>query len=95
MRHSKKLAALAIAAGVAVTVSTAFAYWTTTGSGTGSASAESGDHAVTVTQVGSITGMYPGEAPHPINFEISNPGPSKQYMVSRTPDWRRVRTRSP
>jgi hypothetical protein len=37
MRHSKKLAAFAIAAGVAITASAAFGWWSSSGTGEGSA----------------------------------------------------------
>jgi len=66
------VAALAIAAG-------AFAYWTTSGSGTGSASVGTSD-LVTVTQVGSISGLAPGGAAQAIDFKITNPKSTKQYI---------------
>jgi len=59
MRHSKKLAALAIAAGVAITASAAFAYWTGSGSGSGSAQVVASSD-VSIDNVDFANDLYPG-----------------------------------
>ena len=80
MRHSKKLAALAIAAGVAITASAAFAYWSTGGSGSGSASAAAGFPAgnveVNQNDVSEFEAMYPGGPVQSLtgNFTNDNTG---------------------
>ena len=58
MRHSKKLAALALAAGVTLTATAAFAYWTADGSGGGGASAKE-DISLTLTG-DAVTNLVPG-----------------------------------
>ena len=82
MNLRKKLAAVAITAGIALTATTAFAYWTATGTGSGSASSDAGNHPVAVTQVGGVTGMYPGGAAQAVDFKINNPAPYKQRIAS-------------
>ena len=73
MRHSKKLAALALVAGIAVTGSAAFAYWSTNGGGTGSASTEAGaTNAIQVNQVDSLDAMYPGDSAQDLKFNLQN-----------------------
>ena len=59
MRHSKKLAALAIAAGVAITATAAFAYWTAGGSGSDTATAASSNGTVEIALV-VPDGIFPG-----------------------------------
>lgn len=76
----KKLAAAAAAATIAGGAGIAFAYWTTTGSGSGSATAGTSS-AVTVTQVGTTAGLYPGGS-QPVNFKITNPAAHNQYIAS-------------
>jgi hypothetical protein len=62
MRHSKKLAALAIATGVAITASAAFAFWSADGSGSGSGAVADGyGGANAVTLVGTVSSdLFPG-----------------------------------
>jgi len=76
VRLSKKLAIAAVSTVATVSVATAaFAYWTTAGSGSGSASASagstSGTVAVTVAQIGSISGLVPGADPVSVDFRIT------------------------
>lgn len=74
MRHSKKLAALAIAAGVAVTATAAFAFWSAdgVGSGTGTVRAQ---NQYQVSIEGSIAdGLYPGGA-RDVTFTVTNENP--------------------
>jgi hypothetical protein len=79
----KKLAVpLGVVAALAVATA-AFAYWTTTGSGTGSASTGT-TTPVTITQVGSISGLAPGSAAQAVDFKINNPASTKQYVTSVT-----------
>jgi ABC-type transporter Mla subunit MlaD len=74
----KRTLALSVVA-VLVVAAAAFAYWTTTGSGTGSASTGS-DSGVTVSQVGSISGLKPGSPAQAVDFKISNPSSQSQYI---------------
>jgi len=79
MRHSKKLAALAIAAGVAITASAAFAYWTTTGSGSGSASVGTTSD-LSISPV-TITGtLVPGGTAAAVAFTINNGSPTVLHL---------------
>lgn len=80
----RKFAKRAIVVGSAVAITglsagAAFAYWTTTGSGTGSA-ATGTNQAVTVTQIGTVSGLTPGSAAQAIDFKITNPSTAKQYV---------------
>lgn len=84
-RRSRRRAALVLVptvAGVFI-AGTAFAYWSTTGSGTGT-SATGTSQAVTVTQLGTVTGMAPGGADVPVNFRINNPQTTAQRIASVT-----------
>jgi hypothetical protein len=77
---NKKIAiAAAAVAVVAVGGGTAFAYWTTSGTGTGSATTGT-NTAVTVAQVGSITALVPGGTAQAVDFSISNPASTNQYI---------------
>lgn len=61
----------------------AYAYWTTTGTGTGSA--QTGTvAAITVNQVGTITGMRPGAAPQPLAGTFNNPNSGPTYIATVT-----------
>lgn len=50
----------------------AFAFWTSSGSGTGTAAAGTTAD-VSITQTGSITGLYPGGPAQTISVDITNP----------------------
>lgn len=82
LNRRRALTALA-AISVFAVAGVAYAYWTTTGSGTGSATTGS-SAPVTVTQTGTVAGLYPGGPPQPIAFKITNPGPGKQYIATVT-----------
>lgn len=59
----------------------AFAYWTSTGSGAGSATTgESG--AFTITSDPAIGAIAPGNAGQTVDFTVTNPGGSAQYLTS-------------
>src|SRR5438270_887214 len=77
--HRRKLAAAAAVAVLAI-VGAAVAYWTTTGSGTGSATTGT-NAAVTVTQVGTVTGLVPGGSAQAVDFKITNPKTTPQYVT--------------
>jgi hypothetical protein len=62
------VAAVLVGGGVAV------AFWTTTGTGTGSAGVGTTAN-VTITQDGSISGLFPGGPEQDIDFTITNPNP--------------------
>ncbi|MGH9154705.1 MAG: hypothetical protein ACRD1K_02360 [Acidimicrobiales bacterium] len=80
MRISRRKIVAAGAAVVSLAVAAgAYAFWTTSGAGTGTASAAS-SVAVTVAQVGTTAGLYPGGPAQNIDFKINNPGPSTQYI---------------
>jgi hypothetical protein len=66
-----------------VVVGVAAAYWTTTGSGTGTAGTGTGS-AVNITQVGTITGLVPGGPAQAVDFTITNPKSTAQYVTSVT-----------
>jgi len=53
----------------------AFAFWTSSGTGSGTAAAGTTD-SVDITQVGTITGLYPGGPGADISIEIANPNDS-------------------
>ena len=78
----KKLIVGGIAAAViAAGAGTALAYWTTSGSGTGSASTGT-SHAVTIDQVGTITNLTPGSPAQAVDFKITNPDTTNQFISS-------------
>jgi hypothetical protein len=66
--------AASTAAAVLIAGGAAVAYWTTTGSGTGTATAGT-TAPVTIAQVGSVTGLYPGGPAQTISFKVTNPNP--------------------
>src|SRR5689334_20627842 len=79
----KGVVGLAVLAVVAVAAIGAYAYWTTSGSGDGSAA--TGTTAdVTVTQVGTVSALRPGGSAQAVNFKITNPQSTKQYVGSVT-----------
>lgn len=77
----KKLVPPLAAVAVLAVAAAAFAYWTTSGSGTGSA-ATGTSTAVTISQVGSVAGLVPGGAAQPVDFKITNPKSTPQYVAS-------------
>ena len=81
MRHSKKLAALAITAGVAITATAAFAYWTSTGSGVGGATTGT-DVAwdVNSVNVDAANELTPGGPSNTIDFTVENDNTGHQYL---------------
>jgi hypothetical protein len=82
----KKIAA--VVAGVAIVGASsgvAFAYWTQSGSGTGTAATGS-TQAITINQTSTITGLYPGDLPHTLSGNFTNPNPSKVFVEAVTAD---------
>ena len=80
---SGKYAAVLAAVAVVALAAGAYAYWTTNGSGTGSA--KTGKSVpVTITQLGQVTDLAPGSGPQPVNFKITNPATSPQYVRNVT-----------
>jgi hypothetical protein len=77
----KKLIGLGIATVVLATAGVSWAYWTTSGSGTGSASTGTSE-AVTVAQLGTITGLVPGGPAADVDFSITNPASFNQYIAT-------------
>jgi hypothetical protein len=62
----------------------AVAYWTASGSGTATATT-GGGQSVTVTQIGSApSGLSPGSTAQAVNFKITNPSSSPQYISTVT-----------
>ncbi len=70
------LLSLAVAGG-------AFAYWTISGSGTGSASAGTVS-AVTVNQLSTVNGLYPGGPAQDLDGDFNNPNASEVWVSSVT-----------
>ncbi len=68
--------ALALASGVA------FAYWTAGGTGTGNGGAAAGVSNLTITQVGSLTAMYPGDGAQTIHVTIANGSTQSVHVTS-------------
>jgi hypothetical protein len=90
MTMSKKVkAALAgtVAAGLlAAGVGIAYAYWTTTGSGTGSASTTTDVTAdkISLAQIGTVTGFYPGGPAQNVVVRATNPALYSQVVGNVT-----------
>jgi hypothetical protein len=83
-RITKTSAFVAVGAAIAVaSVGVAYAYWTTSGSGTGTA-ATGTSSAITVKQVGTISGLAPGSGSQALagNFDNSNPGAVYVHSVT-------------
>jgi hypothetical protein len=79
-RITRKRALTAIAALVVLAVAgSAFAYFTTSGEGKGSATVGTSEK-VTITQLGSTSGLEPGGEAQPVNFTITNPQTTKQFV---------------
>jgi hypothetical protein len=78
----KRVLALAAVAALAV-AGIAYAYWTTSGSGTGSA-ATGTDAGVTVAQHGTISDLVPGSDAQAVDFTITNPAMTAQYITKVT-----------
>jgi hypothetical protein len=76
----KRVLALATVAALAV-CGIAYAYWTTSGSGTGSG-ATGTNTAVTVAQTSTISGLVPGGDPQAVDFTITNPSSTPQYVTT-------------
>lgn len=78
MKRNTRNSYVLMAAGAAALLlggGVAFAFWTSSGTGTGSAAAATTDF-VDISQVGSITGLYPGGPGQTISIEIANPNDS-------------------
>jgi hypothetical protein len=79
---AKKRVAIPVGIIAALAISgVAFAYWTTSGSGTATGTTGTGT-GVTVAQSGTITGMVPGGTAQAVNFVITNPASTPQYITS-------------
>lgn len=79
-KKSKALVAGVALVGLAGT-GTAYAYWTTSGSGTGSATTGT-SAAVSLTQLGTTSGLVPGGSSVAVDFNINNPASTNQYVTS-------------
>ena len=83
MRTTTKITALVGAAAITVaTAGTAYAYWTTTGSGSGSATSthDVGTDKISLAQVGTLTGFYPGITAKDIKVQATNPAAYSQKV---------------
>lgn len=77
---TRKRALTAIVALVVLSVAGgAFAYFTTSGEGKGSAAVGTSSE-VSITQLGSVTNLQPGGEPQAVDFAITNPLETKQYI---------------
>lgn len=81
VKMNKKTVAILSAGLIVATAGGAYAYWTTSGSGTGSATTGTST-AVTLDQIGSITALTPGSPAQAVDFSITNPGTTNQYIAS-------------
>jgi hypothetical protein len=61
----------------------AIAYWTTTGTGSGTATTGT-NSAVTLTQVGTISGLVPAGTAQAVDFKVHNPKTTPQYVTNVT-----------
>jgi hypothetical protein len=92
MRHSKKLAALAITAGVAVTASAAFGWWSSSGNGTGSADSGSSSAFVVASTpdpdgpalapITAAEALLTGAPVQTVAFTVTNNNKGHQYVAS-------------
>jgi hypothetical protein len=71
-----------VAAAILAISGGALAYWTTSGTGTGTATSSAGLSSVTVTQVGSVSGLAPGDTAQAVDFKITNSAGSPQHVTS-------------
>jgi len=79
-RIIRKRALIAIAAlAVLAVTGAAFAYFTTSGEGKGSAAVGTSS-AVSITQLGSVTNLQPGGEAQAVDFAITNPLETKQFI---------------
>ena len=83
IKSKKGLALLAATVATLVAAVAAYAFWTTGGSGSGSAATASST-AVTISQDGSVGGLYPDGPAQKIDFTIHNTNPSKLRVTSLT-----------
>jgi archaellin len=75
---TKKLVVTAAVAAVLVGTGTAaFAYWTSQGTGEGTATTAAAATTLVVDQMGTPTGMYPGDKEQDLVVKVTNPGPNK------------------
>ena len=85
---SMKTKLIAVGVGVATlgVSGVAYAYWTTTGSGTGSATAgsDAAADAIELSQVGTLTGFYPGGPAQDVMVKAHNPALFSQSVGNIT-----------
>ena len=82
MFKKRRLIPVAIAMVAVIAVSgVAFAYWTATGSGTGSATMAT-PATVTVTQVNTLSAMFPGDSAQTTQVTLHNPSTSQPVHVT-------------
>jgi hypothetical protein len=82
VRHSKKIAAIAIATAGALGLSgLAFAYWTSDGDGNGVASVQASSAPVEITQETVLAPMFPGDTAQDLTVNVKNVDPSASIKV--------------
>jgi hypothetical protein len=83
---SKVTVAIGATAAVLGTAGVAYAYWTTTGTGTGAATSTTdvGTDKITLAQVGTLTGFYPGSTPQNVMVKATNPAAYSQKVGNVT-----------
>ncbi len=82
--HGKKRITLALAAVLTlVGAGAAYAYWTSTGTGAGSATTGV-SVAFTITSDPAVGTLAPGSAGQTVDFTVTNPGTSAQYLTAVT-----------
>ena len=83
---TKATVAIGTASIVLATAGVAYAYWTTTGAGTGSATTGTDAPAdkISLAQVGTLTGFYPGSTPQDVKVVATNPAAFSQKVGNVT-----------
>jgi len=85
-KMTKRSLAVGAAAALMTTTGVAWAYWTTTGAGTGSATTgtSASADAITLAQVGTLTGFYPGSTAQNVVVQATNPAAYSQKVGNVT-----------
>lgn len=79
----RRVAVAAAAAALVVGAGTALAWWSSNGTGTGSATTGTADaNEFTVTQVNTLTAMYPGDSAQGLQFTIKNNDSTQSLHVA-------------
>jgi hypothetical protein len=84
-KFTKKRALVVASIAVVAVAAVAYAFWSSTGSGTGTAAtADPGAQTVSVSQSGSVTGLYPGGPAQALSGSITNNNSNSVHVGSVT-----------